>query len=33
VIAPSSGAVIEERFKDGSVTIRFLGAVQKTWTI
>jgi hypothetical protein len=31
--APSSGAVIEERFKDGSVIVRFVGATRQTWTI
>lgn len=31
--APSSGAVVEERFNDGSVIVRFVGATRQTWTI
>ena len=30
---PSSGAVVQELFSDGSQTITFVGLVQKTWTI
>lgn len=33
VIAPSSGAIIEERFSDGQVIVTFVGASRQTWTI
>ncbi len=33
IVAPSSGAVIEERFKDGSVRVQFVGLSRQTWTI
>lgn len=32
-VTPSSGAVIEQLFDDGSMMVRFIGSIEKTWTI